>query len=64
MARRCELTGKWTAFGHSRSHSMHATKRKFKVNIVKKYIDFGDWHKVKVKLAANVYKSLVKKGVI
>jgi ribosomal protein L28 len=43
---------------------MHATKRKFKVNIIKKYIDFGDGQKVKVKLAANVYKSLVRKGVI
>lgn len=31
----CEHCGKKTTFGHSRSHSMRATNRKFKPNLQK-----------------------------
>jgi len=38
MARRCSKTGKKTAFGNTRSHSLRHTKRKFKANIQKKKV--------------------------
>ena len=39
MSRTCEICGRGTQSGHSRSHSNIATKRKFKVNIQTKKID-------------------------
>ncbi len=39
MSRTCEICGRGTKSGHSRSHSNIATKRKFKVNIQAKKID-------------------------
>ncbi|MDH4330823.1 MAG: 50S ribosomal protein L28 [Candidatus Moranbacteria bacterium] len=39
MSRNCDVCGRGTQSGHSRSHSNIATKRKFKVNIQTKKID-------------------------
>lgn len=39
MSRTCEVCGRGTQSGHSRSHSNIATKRKFKVNIQTKKVD-------------------------
>ncbi|HFC36327.1 MAG TPA: 50S ribosomal protein L28 [Candidatus Moranbacteria bacterium] len=39
MSRICEICGRGTQSGHSRSHSNIATKRKFKVNIQNKKIN-------------------------
>ncbi|MCK4551372.1 MAG: 50S ribosomal protein L28 [Tenericutes bacterium] len=40
MPRECSVTGKKSMSGNARSHSMHATKRKWKVNLQKvKVID-------------------------
>lgn len=39
MSRNCDICGRGTQSGHSRSHSNIATKRKFKVNIQTKKID-------------------------
>jgi large subunit ribosomal protein L28 len=41
MARVCHSCGKGPAFGHSRSHSMVATKRRFDPNLQKVRIDVG-----------------------
>lgn len=38
MARMCAKTGKKTAFGNTRSHSLRSTRRSFKANIQKKRI--------------------------
>lgn len=56
MARECELSGKKTVFGRNRSHSMRATSRTFKPNLITKMVDLGDGMKVKVKMSAKMYK--------
>ncbi|HLD07615.1 MAG TPA: 50S ribosomal protein L28 [Candidatus Peribacterales bacterium] len=38
MSRRCEKTGKIPSVGNNRSHSMRATKRRFKPNLQRKRI--------------------------
>jgi large subunit ribosomal protein L28 len=39
MAKVCSVCGKGPAFGHSRSHSMVASKRRFNPNLQKVRID-------------------------
>ena len=39
MAKVCHVCGRKPAFGHSRSHSMVATKRRFNPNLQKVRID-------------------------
>ena len=41
MAKVCHSCNKGPAFGHSRSHSMVATKRRFDANLQKVRIDDG-----------------------
>ena len=41
VAKVCYVCGKGPAFGHSRSHSMVATKRRFDPNLQKIRIDVG-----------------------
>lgn len=38
MARACIKTGKKTSFGNTRSHSLRATRRSWKVNMQKKRV--------------------------
>lgn len=38
MSRRCVKTGKGTAFGNTRSHSLRHSRRSFKANIQKKRV--------------------------
>lgn len=56
MARVCQISGKKTVFGNNRSHSMRATSRSFKPNLITKMVDLGNGIKVKIKMAANMYK--------
>lgn len=58
MARICMFTGKKTAAGSKRSHSMRQTKRTFKVNLLKVKLDLGDGIKVPVKISAKAYKKM------
>ncbi len=58
MARVCDFTGKGTKSGQNRSHSMRATKRTFKPNLVYKWIEFEDGKKMKVKINAKLYKKM------
>ena len=54
MARRCVKTGKGTAFGNTRSHSMRHTRRTFKANIQKKRVfdpRTGEYRTMKVSTA-------------
>jgi len=63
MARRSDLSGKGPRAWQKRSHSMHATKRWFKPNIIRKWIDL-DGMKVRVKMTAKEYKKLRKEWVL
>ncbi|HKL44160.1 MAG TPA: 50S ribosomal protein L28 [Candidatus Absconditabacterales bacterium] len=58
MARICDFTGKGTKSGQNRSHSMRATKRTFKPNLVYKWITFEDGKKMKIKINAKLYKKM------
>jgi len=62
MPRICYFSGKGTKSGHSRSHSMTATKRKFKANLIDKKIKLDDGTTAKVKVCSKIYKKL--KGFI
>jgi len=61
MAMVCEVCGARPHSGNSRSHSMRATKRWFKPNILRKYIVVGG-EKVKIHICARCYKKMVKTG--
>lgn len=60
MARVCMLTWAKTKAGNNRSHSMAATKRSFKVNLITKKVDLGDGMKVNIKMSARAYKKFRK----
>jgi len=55
----CERCGKKPQFGHSRSHSMKATKRQFKPNIQRVKI-MEDGRLVSKKLCSKCIKTLSK----
>jgi large subunit ribosomal protein L28 len=58
MARICDFTGKGTTSGQNRSHSMRATKRTFKPNLIYKWVTFEDGQKMKIKINAKLYKKM------
>lgn len=54
MARMCVKTGKGTAFGNTRSHSLRHTRRAYKANIQKKRVfdpETGEFKRIKVSTA-------------
>jgi len=62
MARTCVKTGKKTATGHNRSHSLRATQRTFRPNIQKKRVwdpSTGEYKTIKV--AASYLRTLAKR---
>lgn len=62
MARVCEITGKKTAVGNKRSHSMRATKRKFYPNLFYKNITDPQTGIVyKIRVSAKGLRTLRKK---
>lgn len=58
----CEHCGKKPQFGHSRSHSMKATKRQFKPNIQKVKV-WEDGRQITKKLCAKCIKTLSKSAI-
>ena len=65
MSRVCEITGKKTAIGNNRSHSMRATKRKFYPNLFyKKIKDPVTWLIYRIRVSAKWIKTLRKKGIL
>ena len=61
MPRVCQITGKKTSTGHTRSHAMNATNRKYKVNLfVKKIFDPKQGKMVKIKVSAAGLRTLSK----
>ena len=64
MSRVCELTGKRAMIGNNVAHAMNRTKRKFKVNLIKKrfYLPEEDrW--VTLKIATSALKTINKNGL-
>lgn len=62
MARRCVKTGKQTAFGNTRSHSMRHTRRTYKANIQKKRVfDPATGNYRTIKVAASYLRTLAKR---
>ncbi|MDD2908066.1 MAG: 50S ribosomal protein L28 [Candidatus Gracilibacteria bacterium] len=65
MSRVCEVTGKRTATGNNRSHSLRATKRKFYPNLFYKNIKDPETGIVyKIRVSAKGLKTLRKNGLI
>ena len=62
MARVCDFTGKGTKSWNNRSHSMRATKRTFKPNLIEKRVKTEDGTRIKLKISSKIYKKL--KGFI
>ena len=58
MPRICDITGKWTTSGNNRSHSMRATRRTFKPNLVYKWVVMEDGRKVRVRIDSKLYKKM------
>jgi len=62
MPRICYITGKGTKSGNTRSHSMRASKRTFKPNLIMKKIKLEDGTSATIKVSSKIYKKL--KGFI
>ncbi len=58
MARVCYFTWKGTKSWNNRSHSMRATKRKFKPNLINKWVILPDWRRIKIKIDSRLYKKV------
>ncbi len=62
MPRVCQMTGKKGAVGNLRSHSRRATRRTYKVNIVKKRVlDPKTGEYVKMRVATSYLRTLAKR---
>ena len=62
MARKCVKTGKGTAFGNTRSHSMRHTRRQYRANIQKKRVfDPATGTYKTMKVAASYLRTLAKR---
>jgi large subunit ribosomal protein L28 len=64
MSRVCELTGKKAMVGNNVSHAMNKTKRKFKVNLVKKRFYLAEEDKwLTLRVSTSSLKNINKKGI-
>jgi large subunit ribosomal protein L28 len=62
MARICDKTGKKTSFGNTRSHSLRATRRTWKTNLIKKRVfDPATGEFKTMKVAASYLRTLSKR---
>ncbi|WP_290155172.1 50S ribosomal protein L28, partial [uncultured Dubosiella sp.] len=59
MSRRCAVSGRGPLSGNKRSHSMHATRRKWNVNLQKATI-MVDGKPKKVRVSARALRTLKK----
>lgn len=61
MSRVCQITGSKTSPGHTRSHAMNATNRKYKPNLfIKKVFDPKSGKMVKIKVSAAGLRTMSK----
>ncbi|WP_289182720.1 50S ribosomal protein L28 [uncultured Dubosiella sp.] len=63
MSRRCAVSGRGPLSGNKRSHSMHATRRKWNVNLQKATI-MVDGKPKKVRVSARALRTLKKQNAI
>jgi len=63
MSRVCEISGKKPLYGNKRSHSLHATRRRWNVNLqtVKVIVDGAP---KKIRVSARELRTLKSKGQI
>lgn len=62
MARVCAKTGKKTAFGNTRSHSLRSTRRQWKANLQKKRVfDPATGLYVTMKVSTSYLRTLAKR---
>lgn len=61
MSRVCEITGKGPMSGNNRSHSLHATRRKWNVNL-QTVTMMVDGKPTKVRVSARALKTLKGKA--
>ncbi|EOS60877.1 ribosomal protein L28 [Firmicutes bacterium M10-2] len=61
MSRRCAVSGRGPLSGNKRSHSMHATRRKWNVNLQKATI-MVDGKPKKVRVSARALRTLKKQN--
>ncbi|MGN6102776.1 MAG: 50S ribosomal protein L28 [Devosia sp.] len=63
MARRCELTGKGVMVGHSVSHAVNRTKRRFLPNLLNvTLISDALGRSVRLRISANALRSVEHRG--
>ncbi len=62
MARRCELTGTETQFGHNVSHSNRRTNRRFAPNIQNVTLQSAALGQIRMKICVRALRSVQKKG--
>ena len=64
MARKCQISGKRTVFGNTVSHSHVKTRRKFKVNLIRKSVYIPHENRwVRLRISARMLRTLNKRGV-
>ena len=64
MSRVCELTGKRAMVGNNVSHALNRTKRKFKVNLVKKRFYLPEEDKwITLKVSTSALRTINKNGI-
>lgn len=65
MARVCEITGRRTWVGNTRSHSMRASRRKYHPNLFYRNIkDPQTWLVYRIRVSAAWLRTLKKKWII
>jgi large subunit ribosomal protein L28 len=61
MARKCDICGRGTRFGHTVSHAHNRTKRSFQLNLQKKTIIDGETTR-QVRICTRCLRTLEKKS--
>lgn len=61
MSRKCEITGKGPMYGNNRPHSLHATRRRWNVNLQKTTMVI-DGKKVTLRLSTSALRTLRKEA--
>jgi large subunit ribosomal protein L28 len=61
MARKCDICGRGTQFGHTVSHAHNRTKRRFQLNLQKKTISDGKTTR-QVRICTRCLRTLEKKS--
>jgi large subunit ribosomal protein L28 len=61
MARKCDICGRGTSFGHNVSHAHNRTKRSYQLNLQKKTISDGETTR-QVRICTRCLRTIEKKS--